>query len=153
MGRSKHGGVSGQPAVNLSPPPYVRGLGVVHNLTPPTMPRPKRRHVRPMPPTHSGPSSQSLVITTGIPPITVRYRGEVREYSRHQIARGTGLSPATVSVLFTGTRNLTLRTALLLRNFLGCSLDYLVDTLIPESQHRVMEAKNMQLAKILNERR
>ncbi len=114
-------------------------------------PRVHRSYVQP--PTHSGPPEDSLVITYGVPPIIVRYPpGRVEQFSRHQIARALHMTPSACSQLFSGKRNLTIPVALKLRKFLGVTLDYLVDELMPSTIYKVHEHITAEQARILNAR-
>lgn len=109
------------------------------------------KHVTPRPPTHAGPPAQSFVITTKIPPITVSFNGQVRSWSRHEVARHTGWTPSAVSLIFAGKRNLTMPTAIRLAQLFNCTLDHLVFVVLPSTINRVREVTNTERAQIMQD--
>lgn len=72
-------------------------------------------------------ATESFVITTNIPPVVV---GGV-EYSRGQIAQGTGISISHISKVFSGRRRPSLTSALRIATFLGISVEFLLARVLP----------------------
>lgn len=56
-----------------------------------------------------------------------------RLYSRHQIAKGTGMSVSAVSKIFSGKRMPGLVKAIKIAQFMGVSVEFLMGNIVPKA--------------------
>lgn len=133
----------------------MSGDGVVHHVrnAHPVSESLRAHHAaHPHSPTHVGPNSQTLVITSNHTPIKVEFNGRVRSYSRHEIAKLTESNTSHISMIFAGKRNPSLNFAIKLAHALGVTLDFLINDLIPLTAQHVTEVTNAKRAEYLAKR-